>query len=166
MPTPESTVIEATLCFALRHDPVHQILLGRKKRGFGKGKLNGIGGKIEPGERPLDCILREVQEEVGIELHPSSVQEMGQITFRFPFHPDYDHYVHVFLATEWHGEPTETPEMAPEWFNVDDIPYSEMWQDDAHWLPRVLAGEHIRATFIFGADNETLTDWEIERVSA
>ena len=165
MPSLESHVIEATLCFALRGDPVTEVLLGRKKRGFGRGKLNGIGGKIEPGERPIDCIIREVKEEVGLVLCPSAIQEMGQITFRFPFHPDYDHYVHVFVAKAWRGEPTETPEMAPEWFDVDDIPYSEMWQDDAHWLPRVLAGEMIRATFIFGADNETLTDWEIESAS-
>jgi len=162
MPLSESKMIEATLCFAVRGEPAEQVLLGRKKRGFGKGKYNGIGGKIEPGERPFECNLREVREEVGLNLDPVSVREVGQITFRFPYHPAFDHFVHVFIATAWNGALIETPEMAPEWFNIGEIPYETMWQDDAHWLPRVLRGEQIRAAFSFDRDNETLTTWEIE----
>jgi 8-oxo-dGTP diphosphatase len=57
--------------------------------------------------------------------------------------------------------------MAPAWFPVDDIPYDEMWDDDAYWLPRVLAGERVQATYMYQADNQTvqtfdIQDWNVE----
>ena len=51
----------ATLVFVVRGG---RILLIRKKRGLGAGKINGPGGRLEPGESPLDCAVREVQEEL------------------------------------------------------------------------------------------------------
>jgi hypothetical protein len=45
---------------------------------------------------------------------------------------------------------------------VDDIPYEQMWDDDLYWLPRVLAGERVRATFTYRADNQTVDEFQIE----
>ena len=47
----------------LRED--NRVLLGMKKRGFGVGKWNGFGGKLEPGETVLEAAAREVKEECG-----------------------------------------------------------------------------------------------------
>jgi len=69
--------------------------------------------------------------------------------------------VHAFLATRWEGEPAESREMVPAWFAFDEIPYDRMWQDDPHWLPRVLAGERLRGRFVFAEDNETVAHVEI-----
>jgi hypothetical protein len=52
--------------------------------------------------------------------------------------------------------------MAPSWFRVHEIPYDEMWDDDRYWLPYVLAGKRVRATFTYKADNETVEDFEIK----
>jgi len=155
-------MIHATLCFILREESPSHILLGRKKRGFGIGKLNGIGGKLEPGELPRDGIIREVQEEVGITIPRDALRVAGQITFLFPFTPEFDHYVHLFVASEWTGEPCESEEMAPMWFPKSEIPFTQMWQDDAYWLPIVLNGKTVRAEFEFGDDNETVTSWCIQ----
>jgi len=155
-------MILATLCFVVREGAPPHVLLGKKKRGFGVGKLNGIGGKLDPGESPEDGIVREVHEEVGLSLCREALRSVGQITFRFPFMPEFDHFVHVFLATEWTGEPIETAEMLPFWFPVNEIPFEQMWQDDAYWLPIVLNGKAICAEFEFGEDNETVVSWTIQ----
>ena len=154
-------MVHATLCFIVRNDAVPHVLLGKKKRGFGLGKLNGIGGKLEPNELPEDGIIREVEEEVGLVIPKSNLQAAGHITFRFPFMESFNHFVHVFVATAWEGQPIETDEMLPGWFPINEIPFERMWQDDAYWLPIVLNGKRIDADFTFGRDNETVIDWVI-----
>ena len=154
----------ATLCFVLQDAPSGKILLGRKKRGFGEGKLNGFGGKPEPNESLRTAAAREVHEEAGIHVDAAALRAAGQIVFRFPSRPDFDHHVHIFLTDAFDGSPTESEEMAPAWFPLDGIPYDRMWQDDAHWLPTVLAGHTIDAEFSFGEDNETVADWRVDIV--
>jgi 8-oxo-dGTP diphosphatase len=150
----------ATLCFILRNEG-REVLLGRKKRGFGFGKLNGYGGKIRPGESPEAATVREIEEESHIGIGPELLRPAGIVTFVFPFEPAFDHHVHVFTAAVPHGEPEETAEMAPIWVPIDRVPFQDMWADDAHWLPLVLEGRRIEATFTFAEDNESLTAWQI-----
>lgn len=152
----------ATLCFLTRGNPPSEILLGFKKVGFGAGKYNGFGGKIEPGETITHAAIREVEEEIGIELSAKNLRQMARLTFIFPSDPNLDHDVYVFLAAEWEGCPVESAEMNPHWFAVENIPFEQMWQDDILWLLRVLAGERIRGHFTFGEDNETVVAWKIE----
>jgi len=42
-------------------------------------------------------------------------------------------------------------EAVPVWCARDEIPFDEMWDDDRHWLPRILAGEVLRGDFLFRA---------------
>ncbi len=135
----------ATLLFVLRGD---EVLLIRKKRGLGAGKINGPGGKLEPGETPRQCALREVREELCISVLETTA--CGEL--RFQFTDDYSIHVHVFISTVYEGEPTETDEAIPLWFRREDIPYTEMWADDRIWLPRVLDGAVVSGKFIFSKD--------------
>lgn len=138
-----------------------EVLLGLKKAGFGAGKYNGIGGKIEPGESVTTAVSREVLEEVGVRVQERDLRPAAHLTFEFPHRPEWDQIVHAYQAWEWAGVPQESAEMEPHWFAVDQIPYSRMWADDVHWLPRVLSGERVRAWFSFCADNETVADLEL-----
>jgi 8-oxo-dGTP diphosphatase len=135
----------ATLCFLIQDG---QILLIRKKRGLGAGKINGPGGRIEPGEEPHECAVRETSEEVG--LTPQNVQNRGELHFQFA--DGYSLHCAVFVAHEFTGELIETDEALPIWTPLDSIPYDEMWADDIHWLPGVIAGGTFRGYFQFDGE--------------
>ena len=112
--------ILATLMFVVDGG---RVLLIRKKRGIGAGKINGPGGKIDPGESPLESAVRESQEELHI--IPLDPVKMGELRFVMSDLPDI--HCHVFRATRWSGTPTETEEATPLWTPLDAIPYGEMW---------------------------------------
>ena len=135
----------ATLCFLIQDG---KILLIRKKRGLGAGKINGPGGRIEPGEEPHECAVRETSEEVG--LTPLDVQNRGELHFQFA--DGYSLHCTVFVANEYTGELVETDEALPIWTPLESIPYEEMWADDIHWLPGVVSGGTFRGYFHFDGE--------------
>jgi len=137
---------KATLCFLVKKD---EILLAKKKRGFGKGKWNGIGGKPKQKESIKKAFIRETEEEINVT--PVSYQEVAILNFFYPYDPDSNQEVHVFLVTKWKGEPAKSEEMRPKWFDkgIHQIPFDYMWPDDKHWLPLILNGQKIRGDFIF-----------------
>ncbi len=155
-------MVEATLCIPILGDPIEQVLLGLKKVGFGRGKYTGFGGKIEPGETIAASAARELAEETGIAVPFDGLHQVGYITFTFPARPEWDFGVHLFLVDRWQGQPTESDEMRPTWFPVSAIPYERMWDDGRYWLPHLIAGKRIRATFVFNPDNETVRQAHIE----
>lgn len=63
---------QSTLVFVF--NPANQILLAMKKRGFGEGKWNGAGGKVEAGETIVQAASRELREETGIEINPEKME--------------------------------------------------------------------------------------------
>jgi 8-oxo-dGTP pyrophosphatase MutT (NUDIX family) len=133
-----------------------------KKARFGAGKYNGFGGKVEPGETIAEAAARELAEESGVRVAPDQLAPVGHLTFLFPHRREWEQAVHVFAAHAWQGAPVESEEMRPSWFRVDEIPYDEMWDDDRFWLPLVLDGERVRATFVYQADNETVESFQID----
>ena len=143
----------ATLMFILQD---RDVLLIHKKRGFGKGKINGPGGRIEPGETARDGAIREVREEVLV--HPTGVEECGELFFQF--RDGFSIHGVVFRASGCDGEPGETDEARPFWVPQDQIPYDRMWADDRHWLPLVLRGERFVGRFLF--DGEEMIDYRVD----
>lgn len=146
------------LCLLTRTDGdgTREVLLGRKKTGFGTGKIVGLGGHVEAGESAAEAAVREVKEESGICVPPRSLVTAAHLTFLFPAHPSWDMDVVIFTTASWTGEAAESEEIRPQWFPVAALPFDQMWEDATHWLPRVLAGERLRATFIYAGDNETV----------
>lgn len=123
-----------------------RILLGLKKKGFGSGKYNGFGGKIEPDETIIDCARREVKEECGLDILDPTY--CGHLLFEFEGVSEELH-VHVFRSHKYEGEIKESEEMEPKWFRLSEIPFSQMWADDSIWFPLFLAGKVFQGKFIF-----------------
>ena len=132
-----------TLLFLRREN---EILLAMKKQGFGAGRWNGVGGKLEEGESIEQALIRESQEEIGV----TPIDHYKVADIRFDEYMKGERilmHVHVYVATTWSGEPTESDEMTPKWFTVDSVPYPKMWPDDPYWLPLIIKGKKVSADF-------------------
>ena len=134
---------------------ISEICLAYKKRGFGTGRFNGVGGKVEGSETVEQGALRETKEEIGIDA--KALSKCAELTFLFPAKPEWDQLVSVYLCESWDGEPAESEEMRPQWFTTEAIPFSEMWADDPFWLPLILEDKYLKATFTFGEGDSILT---------
>lgn len=157
---------KTTLCLLIRERRNNkELLLAMKKKGFGDGKWNGVGGKLDykKGDKDIvDAAIRETKEEIGIKI--KKLEKVAILSFHFPYiskEKEWDQDVHVFLVKYWKGEPTESEEMAPRWFKTDEIPFDEMWDDDKVWLPKILEGKKVKADFIFKED-EIISKQSIE----
>ncbi|HEY4523988.1 MAG TPA: 8-oxo-dGTP diphosphatase [Candidatus Paceibacterota bacterium] len=150
-----------TLCFLVKEN---KVLLAMKKRGFGAGKWNGVGGKITEGEDIKDATIREANEEIGVTINAADLKNHGSIKFSFENNPDWNQEVHIFITEKWEGEPAESEEMKPQWYLHSDLPFSEMWLDDPYWLPKVLAGKKVEGEFFFNNNGSEILKFDVREM--
>ncbi len=151
---------QATACFLIKNN---KILLAMKKRGFGAGRWNGSGGKKKPEDRNIEATARrEMFEETMV--MPRKLKRVAVLNFYFSDKNDWNQHVTIFLTHDWSGTPTETEEMAPKWFDINEIPYKQMWEDDTFWLPKVLDGKILEGDFLFD-ENQKMLEHEIREVA-
>ncbi|MBS3091700.1 8-oxo-dGTP diphosphatase [Candidatus Pacearchaeota archaeon] len=131
-----------------------KILLGMKKTGFGEGRWNGFGGKVKPGETIDQAVAREFKEESGIDVLRS--EKFGEIDFEFRDNPEILE-VHFYRILEYRGNPEESDEMRPQWFNINEIPYSIMWPDDKYWMPLFLRNKKFKGKIYFENQNTIIS---------
>lgn len=134
-----------------------RILLAEKKRGFGVGFWNGYGGKVEPGETIEQALVREVREESELEL--VDYEKRGMMEFHLA--DGAIKQVYIFEGTKWKGEPVETEEMKPKWFQVAEIPLDDMWPSDTFWYPKFLKREYFEGTIVFD-ENKQVVDVKLD----
>jgi 8-oxo-dGTP diphosphatase / 2-hydroxy-dATP diphosphatase len=140
-----------TLCYVINNN---KVLLGLKKRGFGVGRWNGFGGKVENEESIKEAAIREIKEECGLDA--KNLEEAGIIEFSFIKNPEEVLEVNLFRTTEIVSEASESEEMKPQWFSFDEIPYEDMWDDDQYWLADFLAGKKIKGKFLFNENDKVI----------
>ena len=142
---------KTTLCYVVKDG---RVLLAMKKRGFGLGKWNGPGGKVQDGETPEQGCRREFMEEAGCGL--VGLKERGIVEFVFEDKPEWHQLCHIYVAADVEGEPHETEEMLPQWHGLDGLPWANMWESDAVWLSAVLGGGTVNMRIFFDADCKML----------
>ncbi|XP_047994838.1 oxidized purine nucleoside triphosphate hydrolase-like [Leguminivora glycinivorella] len=141
-----------------------QVLLGLKKRGFGVNKWNGFGGKVEPNETIVEAAVRELKEECCLIVKKSDMKNIGHLEFTFEGESTMMD-VRVFSTTVYEGTPTETEEMLPKWYNNDEIPYKDMWLDDAIWYPYMLKGKLFYGKFHYQG-HEKIINYNVEELQS
>jgi len=156
---------DATLLFLIKNEPdkPREICLAMKKIGFGQGRWNGVGGKVEAGRETIEeAARREAREEIGI--NPGAkLLKVAELSFFFPHNSAWNQTVHVFFCEDWQGKPAESDEMAPKWFKEKEIPWKMMWPSDTYWFPTTLAGNRLRASIMFG-ENDVVNEAKISLV--
>lgn len=150
--------IRAVLCYLEEQN--RYLLLHKAQGKFGGGFWNAPGGKIEPNETPEQAVRREVLEETGLTVR--SLEKIGSLTFYFgrnKLRPDWT--AEVYLSSDFDGVLKESDEGKLKWFEKENLPYDEMWQDDRHWLPLLVEGKKFKGTFEFTADSKNLVSVDV-----
>ncbi|GLV35012.1 hypothetical protein CBL_09492 [Carabus blaptoides fortunei] len=124
----------------------YQVLLGLKKRGFGKGKWNGFGGKVEKNETIFDGAIRETKEECNLKVN--NLKHVGIVAYEDILDCRMD-FVHVFTANKYTDILQESDEMKPEWFDYEIIPFQQMWPDAKYWYPFMLQDKNFFAHVVY-----------------
>ena len=157
---PENKLI-LTLCLLCRDG---QVALAKKHCGFGAGKWNGYGGKVEHPETVVDAAIREVYQESGVNISPLYLQRMALLDFHFAGQA-LVRRMYTFVCDHWEGEPVETEEMGePRWFPIKDLPRgkTEVWAADPIWMPEVLAGKMLRGVFKYDSNGDNVETFDME----
>lgn len=134
-----------------------KILLQKKAKGlFGEGRWNGAGGKIESNESAMGCIIRELKEELKIDVKEAHL--VGLFDFSWKHLSAAEPLrVWLYLVDKYTGTPQSSNEGEVKWFKLTEIPYCEMWEDDIHWLPKVINGKKVIGEFVFDKNDKIIS---------
>lgn len=150
-------MIRTTLLYIIKDG---KILLAEKKRGFGAGKLNGVGGKIEPGESEVQGMLRECREEIGVT--PINLEQRAVLHFDLFYKGEKEKEdTYVFVASDYSGELVESEEMKPSWYDINKLPFERMFSDDELWLNSLIEGKIFEANIVMD-ENFNTTSFDID----
>ena len=121
----------ATICYIKNDNKTLMLHRVKKENDVHEGKWIGLGGKIEEGESPEECIVREVKEESGLTIINPKMK--GFLTFpRFKDNEDW--YVFVFTGDNFEGKLIESMEGIVKWVDDSDIFKLNLWEGDKLFL--------------------------------
>jgi 8-oxo-dGTP diphosphatase len=120
----------------------------KKPNDMHAGKWNGLGGKFEPGESPEECVIREVQEESGLQINKPKLHGL----LMFPNFKGNDWYVFVFSAHDFTGELIDSPEGELEWIPDEKLTSLNLWESDQIFFPWLEKDDFFSAKFIYEGD--------------
>lgn len=123
-------MLETTLCYLQESDRVLMLHRVRKEHDVNEGKWIGIGGKLEPGENPQQCMLREFREETGLTL--TRWQYRGIVNFQSE---DWVERMYLFTADACEGQITgNCAEGDLCWIERDRLMDLSLWEGDRVFL--------------------------------
>lgn len=124
----------STLCYIEDNGKYLMLLRNKKQKDVNKGKWIGVGGRIEPGESPEECVCREVLEETGLTI--TAYRMRGILTFSSEGWED--EYIFVFTSDEYSGNLKECDEGELRWIDKEEIMKLNLWEGDRIFLKNML----------------------------
>ena len=148
----------ATLCYIIdkKHNKTLMIHRVKKENDYHEGKWNGLGGKLELGESPEDCVIREIKEESGLSIIAPKMK--GFITFPM-FDGKDDWHVFIFTAENYEGELIESREGNLAWIANDKISVLNLWEGDSIFLKWLQGDKFFSAKFVY--KNGKFVDYQV-----
>lgn len=126
-----------TLCYIEKEGKYLMLHRVKKHHDINAGKWIGVGGHVENGETPEECLLREVKEETGLVL--TAYRLRGLVTFLSDAcEPEL---MCVFTADAFDGEMIECDEGELAWVEKSDVLALPTWEGDRVFLERLLSGD-------------------------
>jgi len=114
-------------------DPQGRVLIAERPPGKSMAGLWEFpGGKVEPGERPEDAVIREMREELGVTIEESA---LSPLVFASHTYPDFHLLMPVFLCRRWEGMVSPTEGQKITWASPDELERFPMPPADAPLLP-------------------------------
>jgi 8-oxo-dGTP diphosphatase len=143
--------IPAVLLYARAQDHVLMIHRNGKAGDYHSGKWNGLGGKCELDESPLESVQREFLEEGGLAVAAERFSPLGTLTFpNFKAHRQEDWLVSVFTLELTEDERSQVLAKNPEgelhWIPLQELLSLSLWPGDRHFLPFVVSGKPFMGT--------------------
>ncbi|MCT4595194.1 MAG: 8-oxo-dGTP diphosphatase [Anaeromicrobium sp.] len=147
----------ATLCYIQGDNKTLLLHRIKKKNDVHKGLWIGLGGKLEDGESPEDCVKREVKEESGLIIKKPKLR--GIMTFP-KFKDNEDWHVFLYTANEFYGEIIESDEGVLKWVENNKVLDMPTWEGDLIFLKWLLEDRGMfSAKFIY--ENKKLMAHEV-----
>lgn len=148
-------MILATLCYVKQDGCTLMVHRTKKVNDIHEGKWNGLGGKLEAGETPEECVVREVLEESGLSIRDPRLHGL----LMFPGFKGNDWYVFVFTAAEFSGELIDSPEGRLEWIPDEELARLNLWESDHIFMPWIKDGKLFSAKFEY--DGEEMREYRV-----
>lgn len=136
----------ATLCYVRNNGNTLMLYRNKKENDVHEGKWNGLGGKVENGETPEECVIREVKEESGLDINSPKLH--GFLTFPC-FDGKDDWYVFVYTSDEFKGKLIDSHEGMLDWIPNEKVLELNLWEGDKFFLDWVFQGKFFSAKFIY-----------------
>ena len=136
----------ATLCYLRKNGKTLMLHRIKKKNDIHEGKWNGLGGKMEPGETPEECVVREVREESGLRI--KNPELCGLLTFP-KFDGKNDWVVFLFQARRFSGRLIDSDEGHLEWIPTPRLTRLPLWEGDKLFLAWMRRKRFFSAKFVY-----------------
>ncbi len=146
----------ATLCYVRAGGKTLMLHRVKKPNDMHAGKWNGLGGKLEAGETPEECVIREVYEESGLNIQRPELK--GVLTFP-AFNDDEDWYAFVYVAKQFSGTMIESPEGVLAWIDDHRLPELNLWAGDLIFLRWLEGKDFFSAKFVY--QQGELTNYDV-----
>ena len=119
-----------TLCYLERDGKYLMLHRNKKESDINMGKWLGVGGKLEKGETPQECLKREVLEETGYILN--SYEYRGLVIFNY--NSDEPLFMYLYTSSNFSGTEKECDEGELKWIDKGDILDLKLWEGDKIFL--------------------------------
>ena len=148
-----------TLCYLEKENKYLMLHRTKKENDINKDKWLGVGGKLEKGETPEQCLIREVKEETGLDL----IDYVHRSIVIFNYNDDESLDMYLYTSKNFSGEIQECSEGDLKWIDKSEIYKLNLWEGDRIFL-ELLEKDAPFFHLILNYENDNLLSSELKFV--